>query len=293
MLPFSKSNSNTSRFKGHLTDLVFLFPVLLLFTAIVVVPFINGIHISLTDWDGYAPEYQYVGLRNFLRVLRDPRIAGPVRNSLLYAVLTVVFDNILGLLVALALHRNTRSNRFFRVLVFMPFIISLVLTGFMWSHIYSDVFYKLMGIKSLLGNVRTVIPGIAIMSMWRDTGYASLIYLAGLNNISPEYYEAARVDGAGPMNSFFRITLPLLAPAITINVTLFLGWGLKVFDYVMAATGGGPGRSSETVAIYVYNYAFPYNQAGYGQAAAILMMAGIFIITAAVTAVLRRREVAE
>jgi raffinose/stachyose/melibiose transport system permease protein len=286
-------STSTARLKGHLTDFVFLFPALLLFTAIVVVPFINGIHISLTDWDGYAPEYRYVGLRNFLRVLGDPRIAGPVRNSLLYAALTVVFDNLLGLLAALALHRNTRSNRFFRVLVFMPFIISLVLTGFMWSHIYSDVFYKLLGIKSLLGNVKTVIPGIAIMSMWRDTGYASLIYLAGLNHISPEYYEAARVDGAGPVNAFFRITLPLLAPAITINVTLFLGWGLKVFDYVMAATGGGPGRSSETVAIYVYNYAFPYNQAGYGQAAAILMMGGIFIITAAVTAVLRRREVME
>ena len=133
--------------------------------------------------------------------------------------------------------------------------------------------------------------GICIMASWRDIGYAMLIYLAGLQAIPDTYYEAAKIDGAGPWKMFSRITLPLLAPAFTVNVTLFLGWGLKVFDYVMAATNGGPGRSSETFAMYVYNYTFPYNRAGYGQAAAILMMIFIFIISGVVSTLLRRREI--
>ena len=266
-------------------------PALILFCFIVVYPFIKGVRISLTDWDGFSTTYNFVGLKNFFKILKDPSIKGPIQNSLFFTIVTVIIDNVAGLGVAFAFRKNKRSNRIFRTCVFMPFVLSLVLTGFIWKYIYSDVFYGIFGIKSLLGNKNTVMWGICIMAFWRDIGYSMLIYLAGLQAIPDTYYEAAKIDGANHWKMFSSITLPLLAPAFTVNVTLFLGWGLKVFDYVMAATNGGPGRTSETFAMYVYNYTFPYNRAGYGQAAAILMMVFIFIISGIVSMLLRRREI--
>jgi raffinose/stachyose/melibiose transport system permease protein len=277
--------------KRRLVNFMFLLPALILFGVMVVLPFASGFRISFTDWDGFSPVYKVVGLKNYFKVFKDPTIFEPIKNSLFFTVVTVIGNNAFGLLNALIFKNNSKVNKTFRTMLFMPFIISLVLTGFIWSYIYSDVLYGIFGIKSLLGNQKTVMLGICIMGMWRDIGYAMLIYIAGLQGIPETYYEAAQIDGAGPIKRFLSITVPMLAPAMTINITLFLGWGPKVFDYAMTATHGGPGRSSETFALYVYNYTFPYNKAGYGQAAAIIMMIGIFIVTGIATTLLRRREV--
>lgn len=282
---------NKLKLKRKIVNFLFLLPALILFLFIVAIPFAKGIRISFTDWDGFSPIYNFIGLQNYKNILTDPSIGRPIKNSVYYTIVTVIGTNALGLGVALALKKDTKANRTFRTFVFMPFIISLVLTGFIWSYIYSDVFYKIFGIKSLLGNAKTVMLGVCIMGMWRDTGYAMLIYIAGLQAIDESYYEAAKIDGATKWNMFRYITFPMLAPAFTVNITLFLGWGLKVFDYVMTATKGGPGTASETFALYVYNYTFPYNRAGYGQAAALLMMIGIFIVTGLITTILRKREV--
>lgn len=280
-----------TKIRKQAVNLAFLAPAMLLFIIMVVIPFVKGIRYSFTDWDGFSEFYSFVGLDNYKRILKDPSIKKPIMNSVYFTVMTVVLDNALALGIALLLKKNSKSNKVFRTLMFMPFIISLVLTGYIWTYIYSDVFYEMFGIKSPLGNAKTVMFGICIMSVWRDTGYAMLIYIAGLQGIPDTYYEAAKIDGAGPMKRFWYITKPLIAPAMTINITLFLGWGLKVFDYVMTATSGGPGKASETFALYVYNYTFPYNRAGYGQAAAMLMMLAIFMVTGLVTYVLRKREV--
>lgn len=280
-----------TKVKREVGNLLFLLPAMTLFIVMVVIPFVKGVRFSFTDWDGFSEFYKFIGLENYKNILHDPSIKQPILNSVYFTVVTVVLDNVLALGIALLLKKNSKSNKIFRTFMFMPFIISLVLTGYIWSYIYSDVFYDILGIKSLLGNAKTVMFGVCIMSVWRDTGYAMLIYIAGLQGIPDTYYEAARIDGAGAIKRFWYITRPLIAPAVTINITLFLGWGLKVFDYVMTATGGGPGKASETFALYVYNYTFPYNRAGYGQAAAMLMMLGVFVITGVVTTVLRKREV--
>ena len=139
--------------------------------------------------------------------------------------------------------------------------------------------------------MNTVIPGIAAIALWRDAGYAMLIYIAGLEAIPETLYEAAIVDGISRVQKFFYITLPLLVPAFTVNLTLFIGWGLKTYDYVMAATGGGPAAASETIAMLVYYYTFPWQRTGLGQAFAILMMIGIFLITQTVARIFRSKEV--
>jgi raffinose/stachyose/melibiose transport system permease protein len=271
-------------------DFIFLLPALLIFLLIVVTPFIRGIGISLTNWDGISKTSDFVGLKNFRILFHDQDIIGPIQHTLLFTILTVLFVNIIGLALALGVNTKFRGSNIIKSMLFMPMVISLVLASFMWTYIYSAVFPKLLGIHGLLGSTGTVILGLTIICVWKDAGLAMVTYYAGLQSIPQELYDAARVDGANLWQQFKSIIIPMLAPAFTINITLWLGWGLKVFDYPMAATGGGPGSSSQTVAMYVYKYAFPYNKAGYGQAAAISMMIIIFVITGIVTSILRKRE---
>lgn len=280
-----------SRIKNQLSNLLFIIPAIALFCFAVVYPFFRGILYSFTDWNGINSSYNYVGLENYTRLFSDTSLLIPLKNSIGYTIITVILVNILGLLLALALNRKGHVYKHLRTIFFIPFVISLVLAAFMWRYMYSDVIYPLFGIKSILGNESYAMLGIVIMCLWRDSGYAMLIYYAGLQSIPTEYYEAAKMDGAGVFARFFKITLPLLIPALTINVVQYLGWGIQVFDYVMAATGGGPGRSTETLAIYIYKLTFPYQRAGYGQAAAILMMFGIFVLTAFTTMSFRKKEV--
>ncbi len=173
----------------------------------------------------------------------------------------------------------------------MPFVISLVLSAFIWSYLYSDVLYRYLRIPSPLGNTRWVILGLALIAVWRCAGYCMVIYVAALQSVPGDFYEAARIEGAGRVRTFFSITIPMIVPAFTANVTLLLAWGLKVFDSPMAATGGGPGRASETIALYVYNNIFNYYKAGYGQAVAFVFTLLVFLASAFLTRAMRRLEV--
>lgn len=269
----------------------FLAPAMILFIFIVAEPFIRGFIYSFTNWDGVAKNYDFIGFKNYVKFFRDPTVFLPIRNSFLYTVITVICNNVVGLALALALNNKLKGTKIYRTIFFVPFVISFVLAGFLWSYMYTDVIGALFNINSLLGNPKTVIPAIAMISLWRDAGYVMVIYLAGLQSIPQELYESAKVDGANPIQKFFKITIPMLTPAFTINFALFIGWGIKVFDYVMATTGGGPGKSSETLALYVYKYTFNYNKVGYGQTVAIYMMILVFILSGLTAAFFRRREV--
>jgi len=271
-------------------DFLFLLPALTLFAFTVVYPFVRGIGIAFTNWDGFSPNPRFTGLRNFSILFQDQALVQPLMNTLLFTVMTVGMVNILGLVLALGVDRDFPGVGALKTIFFMPIVISLVLASFMWSYIFSDVFTSLFRIPGLLGSPKTVMYGLAIICLWRDAGLAMLTYLAALKAVPRELYEAALVDGAGTLRRFFRVTLPMIWPALTINITLWLGWGLKVFDYPMAATGGGPGRSSWTLAMYVYQYAFPYGKAGYGQAAALVLFVLVATATMTTAKVLRSRE---
>ena len=134
--------------------------------------------------------------------------------------------------------------------------------------------------------------GIVFNAVWRDTVYCMIIYIAALQTVPIEYYEATDMDGAGKLRKFFSITVPSIMPAFTANITLILAWGLKLFDYPMAATSGGPGRATMSVAMYVYHNQFSYMKAGYGQAGAILMTIMMVILSTVINITLRSKEVA-
>lgn len=271
-------------------DYFFILPALCLFLFIIVIPFIRGIGLALTNWDGFSPTAQFTGLRNFFILFRDEALLNPLKNTVLFTFLTVVFVNIVGLCLALIVNNKFFGVGLLKTIYFMPIVISLVLASFIWSYIFSDVFTKIFSVNGLLGNSKTVIFGLSIICLWRDAGLAMLTYLASLKSVPLELYEAAKVDGTNAIERFFHIIIPMIWPAITINVTLWLGWGLKVFDYPMAATNGGPGRSSWTLAIYVYQYTFPYGKAGYGQAAALILFILVATVTLGTAKLLRSRE---
>ena len=270
---------------------LFVLPSLIIFLFIVVFPFFRGFAISFTDWDGVARTMERVGFANYGRIFTTDSILIPFRNSLVFTAVTLVLDNFLGLGLALLLTASTRRAALLRVVFFLPFIISLVVSSYMWTYLYSSVLYPVFGLKNPLGDPATSNLGVALISVWRNTGYCMLIYIAGLKSIPGSLYEAAEVEGAGPVKRFFRVTVPLLMPSFSVNLTLILAWGLKEFDTVMVATGGGPGRSSMSLAYYVYKTTFVWSKAGYGQAIAMVMMAFIVIVSVAVARALRAREV--
>jgi len=282
----------THRIRDEWVKFTFIVPALLFFVLVVVFPFIRGLNIAFTNWDGIAPTYDYVGLRNLQLLFTDTELLDPIKNTLLFTVVTTICINVFGLLLAVALNTKFPGVNLLKSFIFMPMVISLVLAAIIWRYIYSDIFPILFQTDGgLLGNPTTVMIGIAIICVWKEIGLAMVIYYAGLQTIPKDMYESARIDGATSYKQFTKITVPLLLPAFTYCIPLWIGTGLRQFDYPMVATKGGPGTSSQTLAMYVYNYEFPYFKAGYGQMAALVLFIFILIVTVIITSYFRRREV--
>ena len=279
--------NKTERFYQFLLAL----PAILLFSLVVIYPFVGGVYYSFTNWDGVAKNFDFVGLRNYARMFQSEVLLTPVRNTLAFTLVNVVLCNALALFVSTGIAKSGRVSSGLRVVFFLPFIISLVVASYMWTYLYSAGIYPLFGIQNPLGNVATANFGLSVISVWRNMGYCVVIYVAALQTIPESLYEAAAVEGVTPWARFTKITLPMLVPALTINVTLILGWGLKEFDTVMAATGGGPGDATTSVAFYVYKTTFVWGKAGYGQAIAMVMLVCIVLATSLVSRFFRSKEV--
>lgn len=278
-------------YKKRIQEFTFILPAMILFLVFVVYPFLQGFPISFTKWDGLSPVKTFNGISNYLKIFKDANVWNATKNTLIFTALTMFFSNFLGLLFALMISKTSRLNSVLRTCIFVPYCLSLVLSSYIWRYVYSDVLYEFTGIPSPLGSTTWVMVGLAIISVWRDAGYCMVVYIAAIQGVSKDYYEAADIEGCSRWKKFTNITLPLIGPAITANFTLLLAWGMKVFDYPMAATGGGPGRSSETIAMLIYNNLFVYNKAGYGQAIAIVFTLAIFLCSTLLSKSLRAREV--
>ena len=166
-----------------------------------------------------------------------------------------------------------------------------MLTAFLWKFLYHEFFPKIFGWKNILGSSKYVILGIVIIGVWNTAGTNMLIYLSGLKNIPMELYEAATVVGASGVQRFFKITPPLLMPSFSVCVTLTLTSWLKEFATTLSATSGGPGGSSRTVSIYVFENLYKYYKAGYGQAVSLLFAFVLIVVGLLVSSFFRKREV--
>ena len=276
----------------RLTYTCFLIPALLLYLIVVIIPFFQGIPYSFTNWNLISNASNFIGAKNYQTLFKSKEFWTIVKNTFQFTVYYVVLSNALGLAVALMLHRSNKLNNLCRTIIFMPYVISLVTAAFVWRYIYSAIYSPLFNVVSPLGSKNTAMFAIAIISVWRTSGYCMLIYIAGLQGVADEYYEAASVEGANGIQKFFKITVPMLIPAFSANVSLLLAWGLKVFEVVRAPTNGGPTRNATTtMSMYIYNMIFANSKAGYGQAAAIVMTVILLIVSFLVSKFFSTKEV--
>ena len=234
--------------KKKMTKYVFVLPGFCFFAFAMLIPFVMGINIAFTDWNGVEPEFQYVGLKNFVDIFRDARIRKPFWNTLEFALIGTVVSNVVSLYLAMLINgKFSKLNHVSRTVFFIPVCFSSVLTAFLWKFLYREFISELFGVRNLLGDPKWVIPAIVVIGVWNGAGINMLIYLSGLKNIPLELYEAAKADGAGAIQQFVKVTLPLLMPAFSVCVTLTLTSRLKEFATTLSATGGGPGGASKTV----------------------------------------------
>lgn len=272
-------------FGPRLQSLSLVLPGLVVFTVGLVIPMVIGLYYSFTSWDGFTPELPWVGLDNYLKMLGDENVRNAWGFTLAFTVLNTIVQNGLALLFAVILDSGIRAKKLFRTILFLPCLIAPLVAGYIWARMYMDLNFM------LFGNGDTVLMGLLIVNNWQWVGYWMLIYLAGLQSIPPELYEAAQVDGAPRWTQFRRITLPMLAPSITIGVVGITVGSLRVYDLIVSATGGGPGRSSMSIIYQIYNTAFSGKQYGYGSAISVTLIALLMLIAVVQLRVLRRREV--
>lgn len=278
------------QFRKNASYFVFLIPSIVLFAFCIVYPFLSGLGLAFTDWDGISRTYNVIYFDNFIKMFSDPSVIQPIKNTLFYAITVTLLNNILALALAMVFSKNFRGKSFFKTSVFIPLAISAVLASFVWKYIDSNMLSQIFG-NSLLGGRNTVLIGIIIISLWNNLGSNTMIYIAGMTTIPADYTEAAMIDGANSWQRFCNVTIPMLTPSFTVCVTMTLTSSLREFATVMAATGGGPAGSSETFAITIYNYMFKYSRAGYAQAISLVFMVVLVVIGLALNKFFRNMEV--
>jgi len=274
----------------HGGNILFLLPAFIFFCGIVLVPFFQGIPYSFTDWKSIiSTQKNFIGFSNYELLITNKYFLQTLKNTFNFALRYIVGANILGLSLALLLWKSSKFNNMARTLTFMPFTVALTSAALVWSYVFTDIYSPLFDKVSPLGLSSQVMAGISVIAIWRDMGYCMLIYIAALQSIPGEYYEAARVEGANYFQRTIHITFPLIVPAFTANVTLLLAWGLRVFDYPMVVARNM--EAAQSAAMFVYDNIFGFSKAGLGQAAAIIITLILVILTSVITNILRKIEV--
>jgi multiple sugar transport system permease protein len=271
------------------TAYLFLFPSLLQFSVLLVFPVIFSFYLSFHEWNILEPEKPYVGLDNYARLLGDRRVRQALFNTFYYTVVSVPATLFCGLLVALLLNNQIRGRGIFRTMYYLPGVTSAVAVAVVWKWIFNGDFglinYYLLQLGLISEPIRWLtdpglaMPSVIIVSVWGGVGGCMIIYLAGLQAIPDEMYDAAKVDGAGPVRTLFSITIPLLAPAtFFLLITSIIG-AFQQFGLPYLLTAGGPVGRTTTIAYYLYTSAFKNFEMGYAAAMSYVLFAMIFIFT--------------
>jgi len=273
-------------------------PAVLLLLAVHFAAPIAGMWYAFTDWSVTRPA-QWVGLENFREALGDADQRAALLRTVELATIYVVVVNVLALALALALNRAIKTKGLLRTLYVLPALLGSLATAYIWQYVFDyrgglNLALRTVGLDSWqqawIGDPDWALWAILVAMVWNTVGLTMIIYLAGLQGVDSQLMEAAAVDGAGLWRRFRHIVLALIAPAITINVTLAMIRGLAAFDQVMALTGGGPVRSTETLATQVYKQTFELGRYGYGTALSLIMTLLIAVAAIVQLTVMRSRE---
>ncbi len=279
----------------------FLIPALAFFLIFWIYPVLQLFYYSVTDFNGINYDFDFVGMKNYARVLSNGTLTNSMKNTLIYAVMTVCISNIIGLAVAMILNTKIKMKGLFRTCAYFPALFSAIVVGFIWSYVYMPGAGMIASLISMvggngaafnpLGNYRTALFAIAMVEIWKGFGTTMIIYLAGLQTVDESLLEAASIDGCTQWQQIKWVKLPLISSTITINVILSVISGLKAFDYSFIMTNGGPGKSTKTLMFQVYETAFTDQKMGRASAFSVLAFAFIILITVLMLLYMNKREV--
>ncbi|MBP7347045.1 MAG: sugar ABC transporter permease [Butyrivibrio sp.] len=266
---------------------LFILPSLVIFITFMIIPIFMGLYISLTDYDGFKT-MNFVGLQNYAAMFKDSYFLVSFKNNIVYTLFTVPGTMILSLLLAVAVNKGIKGSSVFKTVFFFPYITSMVAVGIIWTLLFNPTvgpinnFIKSIGIANPPGwllSTKSALPAVMIVTVWKWSGYYMIIFLAGLQGIPKQLYEASEVDGASGLTKFFHITLPLLSPTTFLILILLIINSFQVFDLINIMTEGGPGRATNVLVYRIYQEGFKYMHFGYASAEAYFLFAIILIIT--------------
>lgn len=263
---------------------LFLSPILLAFLFVIVVPLFYGIYYSFTNWNGIGTPV-FKGFSNYVKILSDIDFRNSIFFTVKFVIASVIIINITGLTLALLVTQEIKGKTLFRTIFFMPNLIGGLILGFIWQFVFLESFNAIgeaigfEALKGWLSTTNTGFWGLIILTTWQMSGYIMIIYIAYLEGVPQELIEAAKIDGANPFQILWNIIFPLVAPAFTVSMFLTLSNSFKLYDQNLSLTGGAPFKSTQMIAMNIYNTAFSDNKMAYAQSKAILF----FIVVATIS----------
>lgn len=275
-------------FKRNLVGYSFVLPNFIGYFIFVFLPVIFTFVLCVMKWDGSDAPMKFVGLQNFVKLFHDSGFIISLKNTLVYAVWTVPLTMVAALLIAVLLNSKIKGIILFRTAFFFPYVASLVAVGAVWNMLFQpefgpiNEFLKFIGIQNpprWCASTDWAMTVIVIVSVWKYMGYYMVVYLAALQGISKDLYEAASIDGATGFNKFRYITIPMLTPTTFFVVIMLTIQCFKVFDLIYVMTGGGPGRATNVIVNHIYNAAFVDFKFGYASAGAVVLFLIVLVIT--------------
>lgn len=273
----------------------FVWPAVIAFAGFHTLPMIIGVFFSFTNYAGYGT-WDFVGIANYVNIFRDDRVLQAYLFSFLFALVATVLTNTISLAIALGLNAKIRARNFWRGVYFVPYILAVLVIGYVFQFLFSNSLPKILSFiplfrDNILTNPDWAWTAVVVLAVWQACAFSIIIYLAGLQTIPGDIYEAASIDGASAGRQFRSITFPLISAFFTINVVLSLKGFLQVFDPIIALTNGGPGTSTESVTMLIFRGGFSGGEFAYQTANAVVFFVIITVVSLLQFRVLQRREV--
>ncbi len=266
----------------------FLILPLLVYFSFVIVPTLNSLYYSFTDWVGYGADFDFVGFANFERIFTDRLFSNAIKNTAIWLALAMTAPTLLGLALALGLQGKRRINTVYKSLFYLPICLSPIIIGIIWVWLYSpklgivNIFLRAIGLEHIatawLANPNTALFAVFVAWAWQQTGLNMVIFLAGLTSVPAPLVEAAKVDGANAWQTLRKVIIPMLRPATVVVLALTAINALKSFEIIWVMTMGGPFNKSDTLAVFMYSESFRKFKMGYGSSAAVILFAMTLVI---------------
>lgn len=266
---------------------LFCLPGFIAYCVFLIFPILMGIYYSFMDWNGISKGYNFIGFANYAKLLTDKKFGAALLFNFRYTIMLIVGVVVISVVLALLLNKEFKGRSFFRTLYFLPAVLSMITVSLVFKQVFFYVLPaigKALGVEALSTNIlaskQNAIYGVLFVHLWQGVALPTLLFLAGLQTIPTELYEAAAIDGANGWQQFKHITVAYLIPTLSVVLVLLVKQGLMVFDYVKSMTAGGPGTATQTIALLIYNNGFERNRYSYSIAQAIATGVIIALISA-------------